>query len=296
MTRQPMAVEPGLVAATTRKSVDVDGARIAYSDAGPGKPVMMIHCSAASGGQWHPLGETLGYRFRAIAPDQWSCGESDSWPGHAPFTLAAEAAPVLRIMDALAEPVHLVGHSYGGAAALEVACERPDALLSLTLIEPSAFHVLRQGGRADMERFYEISTVSAAVNDAVLSGGYRGGMGRFVDYWNGSGAWDITPERARIKLSARLPKVALDFRALFHEKTELSLYGQIGVPTLILCGDASPAPSRRIVEMLAANMPCSRVEAIPGAGHMSPFTHVHVVNRHVCGHLDALTSAAPMAA
>lgn len=296
MNYQPVAAETSPVAAATRKSVDVDGNHIAYSDTGGGEPVVMIHCSAAHRDQWEPLGETLGNRFRTIAPDQWGCGESDPWPGHAPFTLAAEAAPVLAIIDAIDVPVHLVGHSYGGGVALLVACERPDALRSLTLIEPSAFHLLRQGGRPDRDRFYEIATVSAAVNDAVLSGDYRGCTERFIDYWNGPGAWDRTSERARAELSARLPKVALDFRALFHEETELAIYRQIGVPTLLLCGEVSPAPSRRIVEMLAAVLPHSRVEAIPGAGHMSPFTHANAVNAVIGRHLDVTSAASDWAA
>jgi len=41
------------------------------------------------------------------------------------FTLSDEAASVLSEIDAADEPVHLVGHSYGGAVALRAAIERP---------------------------------------------------------------------------------------------------------------------------------------------------------------------------
>ena len=289
-----MAQQPS--SATRCARIEVAGANVAYSDTGGGEPVVMSHCSGACRHQWEALGETLGARFRTVAPDQWGCGQSDPWPGHAPFTLADEAAPLLGIIDAIDGPAQLLGHSYGGAVALRAACERPDALRSLTLIEPSLFHLLRQGSLADKDRFYEIATVSAAVNDAVLSGDRRRGAARFVDYWNGPGAWDRTSEKSRAKLCARLPTMALDFRALFDEETDLAAYRRIGVPTLLLRGENSPAPSRRIVEMLAAILPRARVEVIPGAGHMSPFSHANAVNAAIRRHLDGASAARAWAA
>jgi pimeloyl-ACP methyl ester carboxylesterase len=54
---------------------------------------------------------------------------------------------------------------------------------------------------------------------------------------------------------------------------------------LLLCGDRSPAPSCRIVEMLASAMPHARVVRIKNAGHMSPFTHSDAVNAAIGAHL-----------
>jgi pimeloyl-ACP methyl ester carboxylesterase len=43
----------------------------------------------------------------------------------------------------LADGGHLVGHSYCGVSALLAAAQRPDAMRSLTLVEPGAFAVAR---------------------------------------------------------------------------------------------------------------------------------------------------------
>ncbi len=266
-------------------SVDINGTRITYSDAGTGDPVVLIHCSSASGTEWNSLCELLAGEFRRVVPDQWSCGASDPWHGCSAFTLAEEAAPVLAIIDRIGTPVHLVGHSYGGGVALRVARERPEMIRSLTLVEPSAFHLLRRGGARERRLFREIAGVAHAVVRAVTSGDYWGGMGRFVDYWNGEGAWAALAHEARIKLSQRLGKVALDFQALFEEPAHLADYAALTAPTLILCGERSPAPSRRIVEMLADAMPNARVKRIPGAGHMSPLTHRDHVNTAIRDHL-----------
>ena len=52
------------------------------------------------------------------------------------------AADAVWIADMLGDGAHLVGHSWGGAEALLAAAKRPDAVRSLTLIEPSLFPIV----------------------------------------------------------------------------------------------------------------------------------------------------------
>lgn len=260
-------------------------APIACSDSGAGEPVVLIHCSCASSAEWESLRNTLDEDFRVIASDQWGCGESDPWTGQSEFSLAREAAPIFDIIGRIGDTVHLIGHSYGGGVALHIAREHPDLIRSLTLIEPSAFHLLRAGDPENRTLFREISSVADTVREAVLSGDCWGGMARFVDYWNGEGAWNAMSQKARIKLGRNLSKVVLDFYALFEEPALLEDYAALTIPTLLLCGDRSPAPSCRIIEILASSMPHSRAVQIQGAGHMSPFTHSDTVNAAIGAHL-----------
>jgi len=267
--------------------------RIACTETGTGEPVVLIHCSTASSKEWRSLCKVMGDDFRAVMPDQWGCGHSDPWTGNGAFDLGSEAAPVLEIMQNLGGPVHLVGHSYGGGVALRIARQRPDLVRSLTLIEPSAFHLLRHGDAAERDLFAEIAAIAASVADAVADGDYWSGMARFIDYWNGTGAWDNMPHDMRMAFCQRLGKVVLDFRALFEEPATLEDHAALSMPTLILCGDRSPAPSRRIVEMLLGTLPDARVARIAGAGHMSPLTHPEAVNAAIRDHLRRTSQRQP---
>lgn len=263
--------------------------RIHYTETGTGDDVILIHCSSASGSEWAALSETLGDRFHCIMPDQWSCGRSDPWPGNGAFALADEAAPIVEVIDRNAAPVHLVGHSYGGGVALRIARERPGMIRSLTLIEPSVFHLLDGVGPGEQQLYREISDVAEGVRQAVHSGDLWGGMARFADYWSGDGTWSAMPTEVRIKISQRLVKVVLDFRALFEERAVIDDYAALPFPVLLICGECSPGPSRRIVDMLHRAMPNARLERIAGAGHMSPFTHPGPVNQAISRHLIAHT-------
>ena len=90
----------------------------------------------------------------------------------------------------------------------------------------------------------------------------------------------------RATLFPRLAKVALDFRALFDEETALADFARLDIATVIIRGSLSPAPSCRIVEMLARTIAGAHVEVISGAGHMSPHTHPGPVNRIIAAHLE----------
>jgi pimeloyl-ACP methyl ester carboxylesterase len=120
--------------------------------AGTKPMVIALHCSGSSGRQWNKLASALGDRCTLIAPDHIGCGATRPWSGDHRFCLADEAARILDIVDAQDGPIHLVGHSYGGGVALRVARERPERIASLSLYEPTAFHVLRSkdpDGRTD---------------------------------------------------------------------------------------------------------------------------------------------------
>jgi pimeloyl-ACP methyl ester carboxylesterase len=248
--------------------------------------VIALHCSGSSRAQWGPLEEQLDSQFKIVAPDQWGCGETEPWPGYEAFSLAAEAKPILQNIDRSPTPVHLVGHSYGGGLALHIAHQRPQCLLSLTLIEPSSFHLLRMGDENDQQLFSEIHDIAQAVNEAALSGDTMGGIASFIDYWNGAGSWDALSGKGQYRMSSCLAKTVLDFRALFIEETKLHAFASLTMPTLLIQGENSPEPSRRIVEMLASTIPFCETEIVVNAGHMSPFTHVNQVNRLIAQHLN----------
>jgi pimeloyl-ACP methyl ester carboxylesterase len=273
--------------------IELNGARVAYAATGSGETVLLLHATASAGAQWQALAETLRSDWRVVAPDLYGYGESDPWPGHGPFALAEEAALADAVLvDAgLADrghgPFHLVGHSYGGAVALRLAMQQPERLLSLTLIEPVAFHLLREEAPSPANRdlFGEVMEVAALVSGAAASGDYRHAMARFVDYWNGKGAWLRATPELQGALARHTPKVALDFWAATTESTPRAAYERIAVPTLILSGALSPRPTRRIAELLAESLPASRRQTIDGAGHMLPLTHRDAVNAAVLAHL-----------
>jgi pimeloyl-ACP methyl ester carboxylesterase len=117
---------------------------------GDGTPVVLVHGSLASAaGEWptqRPLAEE---GFRLLAPDRRGYGLSPAADGE---DFLRDADDVVALMG---DGAHLVGHSYGGLAVLFAAARRPEATLSIALLEPAAF-ALAQHDPAARELVSEI--------------------------------------------------------------------------------------------------------------------------------------------
>ena len=64
-----------------------------------------------------------------------------------------------------------------------------------------------------------------------------------------------------------------EFQANRKNPTRLEVCRRLGLPTLLIRGEKTVVPEARMSEILARNIPGSRLEVIPTAGHRSPLTH-----------------------
>jgi 3-oxoadipate enol-lactonase len=112
--------------------VDVNGARLWYDEAGQGPAVVLLHGALGDSGLWEPVVPALAERFRTIRIDFRFFGRSVG-PA-APFS---DLDDVLGVVDALsAGRVALVGLSYGGKVAIDVALRAPQRIWALAAVAP----------------------------------------------------------------------------------------------------------------------------------------------------------------
>jgi pimeloyl-ACP methyl ester carboxylesterase len=231
----------------------------------------------SSKSQWRELAERLRDRYRLIAIDLHGYGESAMPSSCDGYGLCDE----LRLVESVlarelrpGEQFHLVGHSYGGIIALQLAAQAgSQRVRSLSLFEPIAFHLLPAGD----PDFALLESIRSEIADRLHTGDAHGGAGCFVDYWSGAGAFAQLREERQSVLAAQVPKVLLEFRAVVEESWDVAAYRRIGVPTCLVAGKWSPDPAQRLTSMLADMLPhasCFEVEA----GHMAPITHPELVN------------------
>jgi pimeloyl-ACP methyl ester carboxylesterase len=109
---------------------------IYFRQSGEGTPIILIHGDFANGAlAWSQQIDALGKHHRMIVVDRRGNGNSPREPR--PYTIAWDAVDVLEVADLTnAATFHLLGHSYGGLVAFEIARRAPDRVLSLHMIEP----------------------------------------------------------------------------------------------------------------------------------------------------------------
>jgi len=71
-----------------------------------------------------------------------------------------------------------------------------------------------------------------------------------------------------------------------NNPTSLQDVRQIGLPTLVMCGEKTTPPDRRVTEILREQMPRCRYTVIPGADHMSPLSHPEFIANAVRDHVE----------
>lgn len=256
--------------------------------------VVALHCSLGSGRQWGKLAAALGSDHPVIAPDISGYG------GHPvrfdlPMSLKEEVELLADRLDEAKGPIHLVGHSYGGAIAFKIATASRFAnrVRSLTLIEPVLTTLLADDA-ADRRLHEHFLRLSRDISENLWNGMVLEAIDKFTEFWNGSGPQDPLPAVARLRMIERAEKLAFDLTAAFAEENVAARAASLRVPTLLVSGGLSPILTQRIVCRLATLIAGAHTRHLPGAGHMLPITHAAGINPEIVRHIATADAMAEL--
>jgi pimeloyl-ACP methyl ester carboxylesterase len=117
--------------------VDLGDVQLEFQQRGSGEPVLLIHAAALA--DWfRPLlnQADLIERYRLMSYHR--VGYAGSSGATFPLNIADQAAHARGLLQHLGIPrAHVVGHSFGGCIALQLALDAPDLVQSLALLEPA---------------------------------------------------------------------------------------------------------------------------------------------------------------
>lgn len=215
---------------------DIDGHTLEYHVSGAGEPVVFIH-GALIAAAFRPLlsEPDLAGSYRLITYHRR--GYAGSSRSRKPITIERQAADCRELLHQLDVPrAHVVGHSYGGAIAVQLALDAPEAVHSLALLEPalmlgSSAESYRESLEQGARRFREVG--AAVVVDEFLQArfgaGYRDALDEMLP-----GAFAQAVADAATAFDQELP-------ALLDWRFEEAQARRISQPVLAVLGGDSEA-------------------------------------------------------
>lgn len=230
------------------------------------RTVLGIHGTLGHSGNFKRLAAELDGKARVIAFDLPGHGQSQDWDGGVDFCLLS-----LQVANSIlgVEPMDLVGHSYGALVALSLAMHRPDAVRSLTLVEPILYSAL-EGSELWEKHQARIAPMMAAVD----AGDHDTAVNTFMRHWGGTGYWENLPEERRLAVykNMRFIKACDNF---CHTDVLLQEGGleSLAMPVIVVYGTETLAEMPVICENIAARMPDVGVATVDGAEHNVLMTH-----------------------
>lgn len=234
-------------------------------------PIVFVHGSFANTATWKKIIAELSKDRRCIAIKlPGHCGTPDPEDMVTP-TLETEFSIIKSaIREQVAGPVHLVGHSYGGVVALELALKGSVGLTHLTLFEPVTVGILGPTGETEADQQVKsfVSQYRAAV-----AGEEPYACGRIIDFWGGAGSFKSMPQALQ---DGMVPLTRNNIRhwdlcQTFHQP--ISAVESFAVPTTVVTGSASNPIAQTIAKQLHRHLPNSTLHTIDDASHFMVTTH-----------------------
>jgi branched-chain amino acid transport system permease protein len=228
--------------------------------AADGIPMLLVHGSYATSRWWEPLMRALPDEILAIAPDLRGVGGSDrSSTGYAISDQAEDLAAFVNALEW--QDFDLVGHSSGGAIAMEYVLSHPDLARTLTLIDtvpiegvftPLETYVLLDQMRSDRE------LLAQALQTLMPTLDLSGSDPAALDYFQ-----QLVSDAQQMDPSA--------FTALADALNQWNRFGDshhLRLPTLLLWGDQDILIDRdAITRTLIAIPGANNLEVLRSIGH-----------------------------
>jgi len=250
--------------------------------------VLLVHGIGGSADDWALQIPQLAQRYHVLAVDLPGFGQSDGGPQHySPENYVA--ALHFLVQRRARSPLRLVGHSMGGAVALNYAALHPDRVDRLVVADVAGIlHRLAytkflvgnwlHGGDGESRWSSEVlQSFAGKFLEGLVNSSFDSEDAMENSYVEGVGG-----ER---QISA-MALVDADFTPLLP---------RVQAPVLILWGTADDIAPLRTAQVLRRRLPRSWLELIDGAAHVPMSDRPEVFNRLLLGFLEDALPPPPIA-
>jgi esterase len=240
----------------------VNGIGLYYEEQGEGDAILCIHGTSSSALVWTDAVNEISKIGRCIAYDRRGCFRSERPEPYETTDVSDHADDAAALLDALsATPAVVIGRSYGGEIAVDLARRYPARVTALVLLEPAMLSLDPEAmgwAQAHIDKVLEagardVSSVAEAHLRPVV----------------GDEGWESFPTQLKAMFIGNGPAILAELRGRRLDLTAQELTG-INQPTLIVSAKDSPEAFGRVDHVLAEALPNSETALVEGGHLISP--------------------------
>ena len=241
--------------------IRIDDIQIAYTDAGVGRPVVLIHGYPFNRSLWNEQVEALSNSYRVIVPDLRGFGESDASTGTAGMNRMAQ--DVAQLLDHLQISQAVIGGlSMGGYVALAFYKQFPSRVRALVLADTRAQGDTEEAKQTRAQQAEKaLSEGMAGIADAMLP--------KLLTPETVSKRPEIVKRVRDMMLRTKPEGAAAALLGMAAREDQTEALSSITSPTLILVGAEDAITPVADSEKMHQSIAGSRLVVLENAGHVS---------------------------
>jgi esterase len=240
----------------------VNGVQLHYDELGAGDPILCIHGAGSSTQLWADAVEQLARLGRVIAYDRRGCGRSERPEPYERTSVSEHADDAAALLDALdAGPAVVIGRSYGGTVAVDMATRYPGKVRACASLEGDAPRELAAATAA------WIDAIGERVREEADQGRLDAVGEVLVDEVFGEGVWPQLPELMRRILTENGPAILAELGGEWWLEADPESLAAIDQPVLLVTATDSRPELRQPSEALAGVLRNARLVVVDG-GHL----------------------------
>jgi pimeloyl-ACP methyl ester carboxylesterase len=245
--------------AARESTIVSDGLKLFVREQGNGHPLLMINGIGANSEMWGPAEKILAARSSTIVLDCPGTGRSDT--PLFPLTMTALAGTVCRALDKLGyDRVDVLGFSFGGALAQQLARQAPERVRRLALVSTGC------GWGSTLGTLDAVSAVAMPLR--YYSRSWYELTNRMLGEPETADAGSLEAQaKARFSYMPSLRGYSYQLLALASWSSR-SWLGTVETPTLVVSGGLDRLVPAENAVQLARLLPRSRLHLLPGGGHL----------------------------
>lgn len=257
---------------------------VEYEERGQGPALLLLPGSFGMGSGWKGLTDRLARSYRIVTTSLLGYGATAERRPDGNATMRQQSEVIDRILERIGAPAHVVGHSFGGLAALAHAVDGTIAPASLVLVEANPLGLLKTSGEAEL---YAMFGAMTRAYFAAFAAGQPDAARHVIDFYGGDGTFAALPAKVRDYVIKTTPANVRDWSSGTPFEPPPSVYHQIAATTLVVRGGDGHPAMMRIAELLAEAIPHARLETIAGGSHFLPATNPAELARLLDAHVEA---------